>query len=209
MRISSRLVMVIIAALLIPIIPFLVVGELPGESWLSSTDSNALLFAVSGAGLLAADVLLPVPSSIVGTLMGARLGLVTGWPWVWAGLMLGNLVGYAAGRLLLGRLDTRPPQAPTLLILFVSRPVPVLAEASTFVAGAGRMSLWPFLAVCAAGNAIYALVLTGNGATLLPDTLVGPGLIIPFALPVLAWLLWRWLARRTRPANTGATSSSE
>lgn len=203
MRSTQRLAMVIIAALLIPIIPFAIIGELPGESWLSATDSNALLFAATGTGLLAADVLLPVPSSIVGTLLGARLGFITGWCWVWAGLMLGNLIGYATGRLLFGRLDTQAPQIPTLLVLFVSRPVPVLAEAATLVAGAGRMRLWPFLGVCSAGNAVYALVLAGNGATLLPNALVGPGLVLPLSLPVLAWLIWRWLARRTRSAPSG------
>ena len=45
--------------------------------------------------------------------------------------------------------------------------------------------------------------LAGNGAALLPDALAGPGLILPMALPVAAWLLWRWLARRKSAHEAG------
>jgi membrane protein DedA with SNARE-associated domain len=190
-----------VIALAIPIVPFAIVGELPGERWLSGADSNALLFGLSGMGLLAADVLLPIPSSIVGTLLGARLGLVSGLLSAWLGLMIGNLVGYALGRLLLARFGERLPQAPTALALFLSRPVPVLAEAATFTAGAERMPLGRFLPVCAFGNLIYAGALAANGAALIPDSALGVGLLIPMALPVVAWLVWRWSLRRDRAAG--------
>lgn len=195
-RSPRRLLGVVVVALLIPIVPFLVVGELPGERWLSAMDTNAWLFGATGGGLLAADVLLPIPSSIVGTLLGARLGLLFGLLWCWGGLLLGNLVGYAAGRLLLARFGTTLSTTPTALVLFASRPVPVLAEAITFTAGASRMNLFPFLFTAAAGDLLYALALTANGAALLPDALLGPGLLVPMGLPVVAWLGWRWLARK-------------
>ena len=191
----ARGALVITIALLIPIVPFAVIGELPGERWLSQTDDNALLFGLTGGGLLAADVLLPVPSSIVGTLLGARLGFAAGLAWCWSGLMLGNLVGYGAGRLLLSRLGERLPQSPTLVALFLSRPVPVLAEAVTFTAGAERVAPARFIAVCAAGNLIYAAALTASGAALLPAGLAGPGLVVPLAVPVIGWLVWQWLRR--------------
>ena len=192
----TRFIALIVIALLIPIIPFVLIGELPGERWLSAADDDALLFGLTASGLLAMDILLPVPSSIIGTLLGARLGFLPGWLWGWAGLTLGNLIGYFTGRLLLSRFATPLPRTPTLLVLFASRGVPVLAEAVAFTAGAERMKAGTFLLVAAAGNAIYTLVLAGNGAALLPDRLLGPGLIIPMLLPVFAWLLWRWLTRR-------------
>jgi len=188
--------LVIVIALLIPITPFAVIGELPGERWLSATDHTARLFGATGAALLAGDVLLPIPSSIVGTLLGARLGLLPGWLWGWSGMVAGNLIGYGAGRLLFARLRTEVAQTPALLVLFASRPVPVLAEAICFAAGGARMAFLPFAAASIAGNALYALVLAGNGATLLPDALIGPGLAIPMLLPVAAWLIWRRLAAR-------------
>ncbi len=201
MHAASRLILVILLAILIPVIPFVLIGELPGERWLSATDANATLFGLTGMGLLASDVLLPIPSSIVGTMLGARLGFAAGLFWCWAGLMLGNAVGYFTGRLLLARFAPDIPRTPTLLLLFLSRPVPVLAEAITFTAGAEKMAFTTFLLVCAIGNAIYALALTGNGAALLPDSLTGPGLILPMLLPVVAWLAWRYFERKKTANN--------
>ena len=202
MHAATRISFVILLAILIPIIPFVIIGELPGERWLSSTDDNALLFGITGMGLLTADVLLPIPSSIVGTMLGARLGFIPGWAWCWLGLMLGNSIGYLTGRLLLSRFAPEIPRTPTLLLLFATRAVPVLAEAVTFTAGAEKMNFMSFLLVSLAGNGIYSVALAGNGAALLPDALVGPGLILPMLLPVAAWLLWRWLERNTTDHNT-------
>jgi uncharacterized membrane protein YdjX (TVP38/TMEM64 family) len=208
MHTATRLFLVILLAILIPIVPFAVIGELPGEHWLSATDENALLFGLTGMGLLASDVLLPIPSSIVGTMLGARLGFLPGWAWCWSGLIIGNSIGYLTGRLLLSRFAPEIPTTPTLLVLFSSRPVPVLAEAVTFTAGAEKMGFFPFLWVSTAGNGIYSLALTGNGAALLPDATTGPGLILPMLLPVAAWLSWRWLARRN-PTQTSESETSK
>jgi membrane protein DedA with SNARE-associated domain len=199
---ATRLTIVILLAMLIPIVPFLVIGELPGERWLSAADENAFLFGAIGSALLAADVLLPIPSSIVGTMLGARLGVLPGWLWGWAGLVLGNIIGYATGQLLLSRMKTQLPESPTLLILFLSRPVPVLAEAVTFTCGAARMNLAHFLIASIAGNGAYSFALSANGASLLPDSFMGPGLILPLLLPVLAWVVWRWLARKKNAVQT-------
>jgi uncharacterized membrane protein YdjX (TVP38/TMEM64 family) len=196
MRTATRLSLIILLAILIPIIPFAVIGELPGDRWLSAMDENAYLFGLTAMALLASDVLLPIPSSIVGTMLGARVGFLPGWIGCWSGLVLGSLIGYLTGRLLLSRIAPDLPRTPTLWLLFVSRPVPVLAEAMTFTAGAEKMPLAPFLLVSIAGNGIYSLALAGNGAALLPGAFAGPGLILPMLLPVVAWLLWRWFERK-------------
>ncbi len=191
-----RRIIVIIVALLIPIVPFLIIGEIPGEKWLSRTDDNAFLFGLTGATLLTSDILLPIPSSIVGTLLGARLGILTGWAWTWSGLMVGNLIGFAAGKYLLKSMKVEISEAPTRAILFLSRPVPVFAEAAAITAGAANISIKRFLTACAAGNVIYAAVLSANGALLIPKSLAGPGLVLPMALPVISWLIWKRFARK-------------
>ncbi len=191
-----RLLLVIILALLVPIVPFLVIGELPGERWLTATTDDALAFGATGAGLLALDVLLPVPSSVVGTLLGARLGALEGFWWAWMGMMAGSLAGYLAGRLLGLAVPAHAPDTPTLAMVFLSRPVPVLAEATTIAAGATRMPAGPFVVVAALGNGVVAAALAANGAALLPGALAGPGLILPMALPVAGWLLWHYRGRR-------------
>ncbi|MCB2100559.1 MAG: hypothetical protein KDE22_06800, partial [Rhodobacterales bacterium] len=155
-RNGRRLALLIVLVLAIPIVPFAVIGELPGETWLDASGGNAFLFGLTGGGLLAADVLAPVPSTIVGTLLGARLGLVPGWLWGWGGLVVGNLVGYGLGRVALSRLVRDLPEAPTIAILFLSRPVPVLAEAMTCTAGAGRRWTAAFLLATSPPTALSA-----------------------------------------------------
>lgn len=190
-----RVLVVLICALSIPIVPFALIGELPGERWLSVHDDSALRFALVGAGLLACDVLLPIPSSIVGALLGARLGFGGGFAAVCVGLCLGNVVGYWLGRLVPQRFAVELPQTPSFVVLFLSRPVPVLAEAAVIAAGVGRVGFVRVFAATAVGNAIYAALLAGSGAAWLPAGWLGPGALVPFGLPVVAWLLWHW----TRP----------
>jgi uncharacterized membrane protein YdjX (TVP38/TMEM64 family) len=193
-------VLIIAAALCVPLLPFLVIGELPGERWLAAADGRSAMFALTGAALLAADVLLPIPSSVVGTMLGARLGFAPGFAAAFAGLMAGQSAAYLVSRTVLRRRSGELPAAPTLAALFLSRPVPVLAEAVVFAAGAARVS-WPqFLLGCAAGNLVYAGALALNGSQLLPGAPFGAGLLLPMLLPLAGWLIWR---RTRRPLTQG------
>jgi uncharacterized membrane protein YdjX (TVP38/TMEM64 family) len=121
MRPALRTRAIITAALCIPLAPFFIIGELPGERWLSATDDQARLFALAGAGLLASDILLPIPSSVVGTILGARLGFAAGFLATFAGLMTGQVIAYAASRWLLRKERADLPAAPTLTAIFLSR----------------------------------------------------------------------------------------
>ena len=197
-----RLSLIIIVALLVPIVPFAIIGELPGEQWLSARDDDALNFALAGSAILLLDIVLPLPSSIVGTLMGARLGFWAGFAAIWLGLTVGHCLGFLLARLALKRVDAELSEVPTLLLVFLSRPVPILAEATALTAGASAIPFLHFFAACTAGNLIYAGVLAANGAALLPDALFGLGLFIPMLLPVLAWLIWQWLSKRKSVTET-------
>jgi uncharacterized membrane protein YdjX (TVP38/TMEM64 family) len=188
---------VLAAALLVPIVPFALIGELPGERWLSAAGSDATLFGAAGAALLALDVLLPIPSSIVGAMLGGRLGFAAGFAWALLGLCTGQTLGYALGRLLPARWASELPSAPSFIAVFLSRPVPVFAEAVTIAAGVERLAFGRFTWVAGLGSAIYAAALAANGAALLPQGLDGPGLVLPMLLPVLAYVVWRRLARHT------------
>lgn len=201
LRAAMRIALVLALALCVPLVPFLVIGELPGDRWLSAHDDDAWRFALTGAGLLAADVLIPIPSSLVGTMLGARLGFWSGGAAIFGGLMVGQIGAYAIVRgIARRRADTRaggapPLETPTMATLFLSRPVPVLAEALIIAAAYLRMPFPAVLAATASGNLCYALALAANGAALVPQDIVGPGLLLPMLLPVAAWLVWR----RMRP----------
>ncbi|MEZ5552748.1 MAG: hypothetical protein R3E82_17840 [Pseudomonadales bacterium] len=193
----SRTAGVVAIALLMPIIPFVLLGELPGERWLSASDDNSLRFALTGAGLLVIDVLLPVPSSIIATLLGARLGFLAGWLAGCLGLTLGNLIGYGVGRLWPARYAPDIPDRPTLLALILSRPVPIVAEAVTIAAGAARAPFAQVALASLAGNLAYTGVLAASGAALLSTQWHAVGLLVTLAAPVLGWLLWQ--RSRTAP----------
>lgn len=125
----------------------------------ASTNVAALVIG----GLLAFDVFLPVPSSIVSTAAGVLLGFWFGAAIVWIGMMAGCLIGYWVGRRstplaqrLVGadglaraaRLANR--YGPWAVVL--CRPIPVLAEATVVFAGLVRAPLPRFLMLTAWTN---------------------------------------------------------
>lgn len=165
--------------------------ELPGERWLNAAGEDQLRFGLTGAGLLMLDVLLPIPSSIIGALLGGRLGFATGFVWILFGLTSGHALGYALGRLVPQRWASELPAAPSWIAVLLSRPVPVFAEALAIAAGAERMPISAFASSALLGDAIYAAALAANGATWLPDGMWGVGLAGPMLVPVIGYLAFR------------------
>jgi uncharacterized membrane protein YdjX (TVP38/TMEM64 family) len=129
------------------------------------TESGTSQWVVAAAvlGLLAFDVFLPVPSSIVSTAAGVFLGFGAGALVVWTGMMAGSLIGYAVGargagaaRRLVGdegllRADRLMRRYGDLTIV-LCRPVPVLAEASVVFAGLAHAPLDRFVKLTALSN---------------------------------------------------------
>lgn len=192
----ARAFAILALATLVPLVPFALIGELPGEQWLALSEEDSLRFGLTGAALLAADVLLPIPSSLVGALLGGRLGFVAGFTFTWAGLCAGLCVGYAVGRLVPARFASEVQEAPSLALVFLSRPVPVLAEAVAITAGVERLPVHHVLLSGACGNAVYAAVLNADGAALLPKAGLLPALALPLVLPVAAYALWKLKASK-------------
>jgi uncharacterized membrane protein YdjX (TVP38/TMEM64 family) len=196
--------LVIGCAVLVPIVPFVLMGELPGERWLDAQGEHALSIGAVGAALLAIDVLLPIPSSVLGALLGGRLGFTLGWFWAALGLSVGSALGYLLGRLWPARFveDMRAVtgEAPAVAAIVLSRPVPVLAEAISIAAGVARVPPLRFAFASFLGNVFYAGAMAANGAALLPAGLAGPGLLLPMIVPVAAWLAWR-AKRRARTSD--------
>jgi uncharacterized membrane protein YdjX (TVP38/TMEM64 family) len=160
------------------LIPFALWGEAI-DSWTlrqAQADVGTILEALLGGGLLAVDVLLPVPSSIVGVFLGAALGTVNGALVGAVGLTIGCMLGYGLGRLagpwLTGRLMTAEELAKGrawlerhgVLVLALLRPVPVLAEASVIASGAMGISLSRVLVVTALANLGVSAVYASLGA---------------------------------------------
>ncbi len=195
--------------LAVPIVPFLFCGwylepqieALVSGSWLRERPWVA---ASLGIGLLVADIVLPIPSSLVGTFLGALLGIAAGGLVIWIGLNLGALVGYELARWFSfgwrNRLGSNPAHHRIAQLrdhwglgaLAVCRGVPVLAEASILAAGIYRLPRISFWIMVAPANLGLALAYAILGSMSLAAGWLPLGLTLSLGLP--AWALW-FLAR--------------
>ncbi len=146
------------------------------SAWLLARERPPVLAALAIALLLAADVALPIPSSLVSTAAGALFGWLQGACISWVGMTLGGIIAWVIGRWV-GRSGLRRfvgeaelARAERLAVrygaaaIILARPVPVLAEASVLLAASCGMSLARFLVHCALANAGIALVYAVVGA---------------------------------------------
>lgn len=163
--------------------------------YLPSTPSQKLNLALLLIALLALDVVLPVPSSMVALLAVAMLGSLGGYLVIFIGLCLGAGLGYALGagyfRLLSGRLGLHQRQPGQLayrlgtLSLICLRGVPVLAETSVVAAGMQRYPLRAFLLVTTLANAGLALAYSAIGTFLVEQNALLVTLLASMVLPGL------------------------
>ncbi|WP_298196986.1 VTT domain-containing protein [Novosphingobium sp.] len=200
-----------LAVLLVAVIlPWLIVGE-AFEHWaqgvaIALSHRPWLLMALI-AGLLALDPVLPVPSSIVavaaGSALGTRIGALAIWIGLMAGVLFGCWLGRHAGRGLAARwldpaalagFDARlRPIGP--LVLLVSRPIPVVAETVTILAGAGRLPLSLVLGTTAPANAALAFVWAGLGAAS-DGSNIAPAVVGGLIIPAIGLAVWPLVRRR-------------
>jgi uncharacterized membrane protein YdjX (TVP38/TMEM64 family) len=171
------------------------------------------LAAAAIATLLALDVLLPVPSSIVSTGGGVLLGFGTGTAVVWGGMMAGCLLAYVLGARASGAaqrlvgaesLDRAHALAARYgaWTIVICRPVPVLAEASAVLAGLVRAPFRRFLALTAASNLGIAAGYAAVGAFAMRVD----SFLIAFAGAVLIPGLALVIARSWRGPSDGTRS---
>lgn len=180
------------------LVPFAVLGRAI-DGWtdaflLTAAGHPALTSAVLG-GLLASDIVLPVPSSVVSTACGWTLGAGRGLLVSLAGMTVSCVAGFAIGRVLgagavarfVGRAEMERVAALNRRyggwIVILARPVPVLAEASVLLAGLGEMSWRRFLALATLSNLGVSAVYAGVGATAVRANTFLPALASSILLP--------------------------
>lgn len=206
MRRPLRLLLILaVAAVAVPLVPFLVYGTRLDHAvarLLDPLPSPPVLAAIE-MGVLAADLLLPVPSSMVATLGGAKLGIALGTLCAWIGMTIGSMAGWwlgrtAGGRALAGLTDDERERllgqqrryGPLAVVL--SRPLPLVAEAAAIMAGVTGMGWREFLLAAGSGNLAIALVWSiagalGRDADSLQWMLIG-SLVVPV---LITWLVLR------------------
>jgi len=175
MTVPMRLLLAILVLVLIPF--FVWENEIAGlaSHWLAK-DVPRVNVCTAVVALLALDIVLPVPSSVVSVAAGALLGFQMGFLANWAGMMTGCCIGYVLGRaaqpwalgrlvrdrewkLIQGRLNEY-----AVLAVLLSRPVPVIAEMVVLSAGVLKLPWARVLGIAALGNAAIAAIYAGAGA---------------------------------------------
>ncbi|MGE5606692.1 MAG: TVP38/TMEM64 family protein [Bacteroidota bacterium] len=163
--------------ILLIIVPFILFGhqiEAWTQNFIKNSSQGQLIVGLVLGLLLASDILVPVPSSLVSTASGYLLGFYGGTLSSFIGMTLSCFIGYWLGvyfgRNLIGRLiDMNDWERFDRFyarygdwILITSRAVPVMAETSIFFAGINRMPLWYFSILTILANlgisVVYAII---------------------------------------------------
>jgi uncharacterized membrane protein YdjX (TVP38/TMEM64 family) len=207
-----RTLLLITLVLLVPVLPLLLLGgsrDREIEQWMQRFQSPTGT-AVVVVGLLSADVLLPVPSSIVSTIAGARLGPVTGTVASWLGMTLGATLGFAVARIwgrplavrLSGEKELRRVEilssryGPAILAL--TRALPILAEASVLLMGLHRLSWWRFVLPVALANLGISVGYAALGHVAHQNHWFPAALGVAMAVPVIVVaVVWRWMPKES------------
>jgi uncharacterized membrane protein YdjX (TVP38/TMEM64 family) len=158
-------------------------------------------------GLLAADLVLPVPSSVVMTLSGGALGWPAGTAAAFTGAMVSALTGFAlcrrfgqpaferlAGAADAARVDSFMRRFGRWGIL-LSRSVPMLTEIVSCLAGLSRLPAAQFVALTAAGTLPLCAIYAWAGSR--GDRFgLGWTLLLAFLIPAAGFLIAMRAGRR-------------
>ncbi len=147
------------------------------KSALARADGDPAIAAAVLFLILASDIVLPIPSSLASVSCGLLLGPWLGFAVSFAAMSASSAAGYAIGRTcanaaarFIGPADMAALDAFQrrfgVWALLALRPVPVLAEASTIMAGVARQPLAQTALLLTLGNATVSLVYALAGAFL-------------------------------------------
>jgi 3-dehydroquinate synthase len=181
--------------------------EAMASRWLASAGwGTATLVAV----LLAADVALPIPSSFVMVFSGAAFGVGWGSVVALAGSIIGEWIGFELvrryGRGVSSRLvgDDEFDRFSAffdrhgIVAVILTRPLPVVMETMSLVAGLSTMSRSSFLLASLAGTAPIVVVYAWAGAVSRDVGSLVPAVVILIAVAACGYA---WYRARFAPTN--------
>ena len=175
-------------------------------AWLedSFVSDQPLTVSAITTGLLTADILLPIPSSVVCTWAGRALGVIPGLLVNWIGLNLSCVIGYWVGRMFGVPIVNRFGNAVTIeklqfagggfmsaWTLIICRAIPVLAEASILMAGLQRLPASRFYPAVLTANLGIAIAYSVLGSFSTEHGWFPAAVAISCALPLLLLSAWK------------------
>jgi len=205
---------VVVAATLVVLTPLAILGfgfEQQLVGWFDDAVTPGAL-AIAATLLLASDVFLPVPSSFISTLLGARLGIFAGTAVSWLGMTAGAFIAYVVARLVGRSLLVRladPADVARLEqlaadrgsgVLVVTRALPVLAETAVLLMATFNLPWRHFLAPVALANLGLSLAYATIGRLAIKHSALTIALVASVIIPLAAtWIArTRWKAQRTQ-----------
>ncbi|WP_158264811.1 TVP38/TMEM64 family protein [Blastopirellula marina] len=206
MRTFLKWLFLIGVVLLAPIIPLLF-WEAQAEAIIAGWSEHPPTPAVTALivfSLLAADIFLPVPSSVVSTLAGSQLGTLLATLVCWAGMTAGAVIAFALARRYgdaVVRYYTK--EADVLAMrkvadrigpwgIALTRALPILAEAMVLLLGASRLEWRRFLPPTLLANLGIALAYAAFGEVAAQHEWI----LIAAGISAAAPLLLTWFFRR-------------
>jgi uncharacterized membrane protein YdjX (TVP38/TMEM64 family) len=206
-RIDWRFIAVV---LIVTVVPFLLFAS-PIEKQVSELTKQPMspatvwLFVV---GLLWADILLPVPSSVVTTLAGAKLGWWSAFLASNVGMTLAAVTAFGLGRFAarfrISRLNAKQTNLGAASVqrwgpwaIVISRGIPLVAEIVLIYVASRRISFWAFVGPVVAANTLISLgyALLGQWAAEREwlAVVLGAAAVLPL---LLGLAVRRWLQKR-------------
>jgi uncharacterized membrane protein YdjX (TVP38/TMEM64 family) len=179
-------------------------------SWLANAGLGTATLVVV---LLAADVVLPVPSSLVMVFSGAAFGVVWGSIVALVGSIAGEWLGFELVRRYGRGVSSQIVGADEferfsdffdrhgVLAVILTRPLPVVMETMSLVAGLSTMSRWAFLGASLVGTAPIVVVYAYAGALSREAGNLVPAVVILVAVAGcgFAWYRARFASDRPSP----------
>ena len=185
------------------------------RAWVADAGAGG---AATVIGLLAVDVLLPVPSSLVMILSGAAFGVWWGSVFAFIGSIGGEWVGFELARRFgtgwasrfigdeaeIRRLDDRLRTHGAAAVA-VTRALPVVMETMSLVAGVSRMPRRTFLLASAVGTAPIVVIYAYAGAVSRETGSLVPAAVILIAVAGAGWIWFRSRLASPRPPSSAAS----
>ena len=170
------------------------------ESWMGRAGTGSAVVMIS---LLAADLFLPIPSSLIMVLSGAAFGVLWGSMFSLVGSIGGEWLGFelvrrygrrASSKMVgddelerLSRVFARHGPA----VVVVTRALPVVMETMSVVAGLSKMKRTTFLVASLLGTAPIVVVYAYAGAVSRQTGSLVPAVIMLIAVAGLGWVVYR------------------
>jgi uncharacterized membrane protein YdjX (TVP38/TMEM64 family) len=175
-------------------------------AWLDAPGAGSAAVIIA---LLVLDVFLPVPSSVVMVLSGTVFGVLWGAVFALIGSVAGQWVGFEMvrrfGRRAAGRVArdselrdvNRFFERYGAVAVIATRPLPIVMETMSLVAGLSEMPRRVFLSAALVGTAPLVFVYAYAGAVSREAGSWVPAIVMVVAVGGAGWLWYRWTRVRT------------